>query len=404
MAVDVLILNAVALDFRSQDFTFVEHLVEPGGLTKCQTAVMPPYTQEQLKTYVDHGCATAGGPGNTAPLLARAGLHVAVGANLGRGPFGGFDIQGRTFYDRLASAGVDLSAIAVHPHLPTGTTFIHVSETAERGGIVHFPNANDDFDFEVFKSHIRRLSPSVVYYMYSGLSERGDARGGRDLADFAAWCRGRGSVVIADSHTLAGNPQTVIATGEAVPAYKLLKPLLSELDIFFTSFDEARMILNTLRTRADGPAATSEALCRRFLDFVVTRFSGKTKRRAQLFGVTVKNGVYVRMSGANDPAQTMRFYPSRYRVGHVVDLVGAGDSFRAGLVAYVARHKSAFEAGTLNLEEAAQMGNLMATLYVTASLRNRYENIPSFAAMLNVVRSGQQFETYEELLSTLACV
>lgn len=404
MAVDVLILNSVALDLRSQDFAFADRLVEPGGLAKCSTAAMPPYTQKQLKAYVDRGCATAGGPGNTAPLLARAGLHVAVGANLGRGPFGGFDIQGRTFYDRLASAGVDLSAIVTHPHLPTGTTFIHVSEKAERGGIVHFPNANDDFDFEVFKPHIRRLSPSVVYYMYSGLSERGDAHGGRDLAAFAAWCRSQGSVVIVDSHTLTGNPQTVIATGDAVSSYKLLEPLLSELDIFFTSFDEAQMILNTLDTRAGGLEAGSEEKCRRFLEFVAARFRGNGRRRVQLFGVTVKNGVYVRMTGPNDSARATLFYPSRYRVGHVVDLVGAGDSFRAGLVAYVARHKSAFDAGTLNLEEAAQMGNLMATLYVTASLRNRYENIPSFAAMLNVVRSGQQFEAYEELLSTLACV
>jgi len=402
MSTDVLILNTAVLDLRSPDFAFADRLVGAGGLAKCATADMPPYTQEQLKAYVDDGCATAGGPGNTAPLVARAGLRTAVGVNLGQGAFGGFDIQGRTFHDALTATGVDLSAAVAHPSLPTGTTFIHEATGGERGGIAYFPNANNDFDFEAFKPHVTRLAPGVVYYMYSGLSDRGDANGGRDLAAFVAWCRAQGCVTIADSHTLTGDPQALIASGKPVAAYGLLAPLLGELDIFFTSADEARMIRNTLDAgHADGALETRES-CLRFLDFVVARFAPSAAGHTRLYGVTVKNGAYARLVRPDGQAGPTVFCASRFMVGGVVDLVGAGDSFRAGLVAYVARHRAAFASGGFSVEEAVQTGNLMATLYVTAPLNDRYGSVPPFERLLDVVRGGRTFETLEALTAALA--
>jgi sugar/nucleoside kinase (ribokinase family) len=399
---DVLILNTAVLDLRSPDFSFADRLVGAGGLAKCATSDMPPYGQEQLETYVKSGCATAGGPGNTAPLVARAGLGVAVGVNLGAGQHGGFDIQGRTFYDTLASNGVDMSATVAHPALPTGTTFIHEASGGERGGIAYFPNANNDFDFEAFKPHVRRLDPRVVYYMYSGLSDRGDAHGGKDLADFVAWCREQGCVTIVDSHTLTGNPQELIARGEPVPAYRLLKPLLGELDIFFTSADEARMICNTLDPEHRTQGMDTRTFCLSFLDFLAKRASDGKRGRTQVFGVTVKNGAYAKLVGPDGRVRESVFCASRYMVGSVIDLVGAGDSFRAGLVAFVARHREAFLDGTLAVEEAVQMGNLMATLYITSPLNDRYGNIPSFDALLSIVQSGRSFATFAELKAALA--
>ena len=72
MSVDVLILNTAVADFRSSEFAFADELVGPGGLAKCKTADMPAYTQQQYKSWIDAGIATTGGPGNTAPLIARA--------------------------------------------------------------------------------------------------------------------------------------------------------------------------------------------------------------------------------------------------------------------------------------------------------------------------------------------
>ena len=391
MEMDVVILNTSVLDLRSADFAFTGALAGAGGLARCETTDMPPYTQDEIMGYITAGKATAGGGGNTAPLLAHAGLRVAVGSNLGKGGFNGLDAQGRAFYDILAANGVDMSATVVHPTLPTGTTFIHEVPHGERGGIAYFPNANNDFDFETFKKEVQRLSPKVVYYMYSGLSKRGDANGGKDLADFVVWCRGQGYITIVDSHTLCGNPHELIVQGSPVPAYKLLEPLLGELDIFFTSVDEARMIRNTLDRAGCDHGEDTRASIYGFLDLVKARFSGRSGR-PQLFGVTVKNGAYAMYLDAQGNTTGVMFYASRYiAAGRVVDLVGAGDSFRAGLIGYVTRNREAFLNGTLDVAEAVQSGNLMATLYVTSPLNDRYGSIPKLDALLSVVRNGQDY-------------
>ena len=175
---DVLVLNTAVTDLRRPDFEFADALVGKGGLAKCKTEDMPNYSQQQIRGWIEQGFATAGGPGNTAPLIARTGLKVAVGVNLGRGDYNGLDAQGKFFYDVMTANGIDMSATFIHPNLPTGTTFIHSSTGQDRGGIAYFPNANNDFDFEIFKKAVERLKPKIVYYMYSGLSKRGDANGG----------------------------------------------------------------------------------------------------------------------------------------------------------------------------------------------------------------------------------
>ncbi|MCL2104307.1 MAG: carbohydrate kinase family protein [Kiritimatiellaeota bacterium] len=392
MKTDVMILNTSVVDLRSEDFAFTGRLAGAGGLALCKTAEMPPYTQAELMGYITNGKASAGGGGNTAPLLAHAGLRVAVGSNLGKGGYCGLDAQGRAFYDILSASGVDLSATVIHPTLPTGTTFIHEVPHGERGGIAYFPNANNDFDFEVFKQEVLRLAPTVAYYMYSGLSTRGDANGGKDLADFVVWCRGQGCITIVDSHTLCGNPHELIRKGAAVPAYRLLEPLLGEVDIFFTSVDEARMIRNTLEHEGCDHGEDTQASIRGFLNFVRNRFAGKSGR-PQLFGVTVKNGAHTVYVDAQGDTGGIMFCASRYMAaGQVVDLVGAGDSFRAGLIGYITRHRDAFLGGVLNVAEAVQSGNLMASIYVTSPLNDRYGNIPKLDVLLSIARDGKDYD------------
>jgi len=400
MPTDVLILNTAALDIRSRDFAFTEGLVGPGGLAKCRTEDMPAYTQEAIARWVEDGAATAGGPGNTAPLIARAGLNVAVGVNLGAGEYGGLDAQGRAFHDVMTAGGVDMSETFVHPELPTGTTFIHETDDDERGGIAYFPNANNDFDFERFKGSVERLRPRVVYYMYSGLSERGDANDGADLAGFIAWCRGKGCITIADSHTLAGDPEELIRTGAPVEAYRLLVPLLPELDIFFTSADEARMIENTLWGPGDRGGLDEEESIRRFLELATGRF-WREEARTRLCGVTYSRGAYEKHVRPDGTVAGPDRIESRFMAGEIVDLVGAGDSFRAGLIAHVARDESAFRDGTLDFGEAVQMGNLFASLYIKAPLDDRYGNIRPYEAMLRVVRRDDAYASARDLIDAL---
>ena len=399
MPVDVLILNTAVTDLRRPDFEFADELVGKGGLAKCKTEDMPDYSQEQIKKWIDEGFATAGGPGNTAPLIARTGLGVAVGVNLGKGDFDGLDAQGRYFHDVMTANGIDMSATYIHPSLATGTTFIHSTTGDDRGGIAYFPNANNDFDFEIFKQAVERLEPRVVYYMYSGLSDRGDANAGRDLADFIRWCRGRGAVTIADSHTLTGNPQKLIAEGKPVAEYRLLEPLLPELDVFFTSSDEAKLIENTL-CRQPQSDRDEQRYNTYFLQWLTEEFWGADKR-TRLFGVTVSDGAHEKHIGPDGRAGDPNKITSRFMAGEVVDLVGAGDSFRAGLIAYIASNLEAFKQGSMDFEQAVQAGNLFASLYIKAPLEDRYGNIRAYDKMLQILKKEGGFESFETLRRAL---
>lgn len=399
MAVDVLILNTAVVDYRSSEFSFTDKLVGAGGLAKCKTQDMPDYDQPMYRQWIDDGAATAGGPGNTAPLIARAGLTVGVAVNLGKGDYDGFDAQGRFFHDAMTSNNVDMSQTYRHPELPTGTTFIHEKGDQERGGIAYFPNANNDFELDYFKGAVEKLAPGVVYYMYSGLSDRGDANGGKDLARFMAWCRKRGIVTIADSHTLTGNPQELIHADQAVEEYKLLEPLLSELDLFFTSYDEARMIENTLGQKGLSRGMSESDYIAHFLEFLAGKF-WKNDSKPAMFGVTVSNGAFekhVTAAGHSLPTQI----ESDFMIGQVMDLVGAGDSFRAGFISYIAKNIEAFKAKELDFAQAVQMGNLFASLYIKAPLGDRYRNIGTYDQMTNVITAKGNYDSFEQLIKAV---
>jgi sugar/nucleoside kinase (ribokinase family) len=361
---------------------------------------MPDYSQEQIQKWIEEGSATAGGPGNTAPLIARTGLKVAIGVNLGKGNFDGLDAQGRCFHDIMTANGIDMSATHVHPSLSTGTTFIHNPSGDDRGGIAYFPNANDDFDFDIFRQAVERLKPRIVYYMYSGLSQRGDANGGRDLAAFIKWCRSQGAVTIADSHTLTGDPHKLIAEGKAVAEYKLLEPLLPELDLFFTSSDEAKLIENTLGQPRSWSERDEQDNNIHFLEFLTQRFWPQDGR-TRLFGVTVSDGAYEKHVSPNGHIGGPNRVTSAFLAGEVVDLVGAGDSFRAGLIAYVASNLESFKQGNMNFEEAVQTGNLFASLFIKAPLDDRYGNIRTYAKMLQVLRTKGGFHNFDALRKAL---
>ncbi len=400
MLTDLLILNTAVADFRSSEFDFVEKLAGKGGLARCKTEDMPAYSQQQYKGWIDSGKATAGGPGNTAPLVAKAGLKTAVGVNLGKGNFDGLDASGRFFYDTMTANKVDMSATVAHPSLPTGTTFVYDKPCGDRGGIAYFPNANNDFDFKYFKAAVDKLSPKMVYYMYSGLSDRGDANGGKDLADFMMWCRSKGITTTADSHTLGGNPEQLIESKASVAEYKMLEPLLPELDIFFTSYDEARMIENTLGEKGKYLNISEEKYIVHFLEFLSERFWRKCKE-ARVFGVTVKDGAFVIYKDAQGNVAGPEKVTSRFMFGNVIDLVGAGDSFRAGFVTYIIANIEKFRNGKIEIAHAVQMANLFASLYVKAPLNNRYSNIGKYEKMFNVVSRDLKIQTFEELVAAV---
>jgi sugar/nucleoside kinase (ribokinase family) len=82
-------------------------------------------------------------------------------------------------------------------------------------------------------------------------------------------------------------------------------------------------------------------------------------------------------------------------------LVGAGDSFRAGLITYIARNLSDFRNGTIDFGKAVQMGNLFASLFIKAPLTDRYGNIKDYEKMLEVVHSGKVYQNFMVLQKAL---
>jgi len=375
-------LNTAVADFRSGEFEFVEKLVAPGGLAKCKSEYMPDYSQLQYKNWIARGLASAGGPGNAAPLMAKAGLNVAVGAYLGKGDFEGLDVQGRFFFDTMTKNNVDMSQTFIHPKFASGTTFIYEKGDRERGGIVYFPNANDDFDLELFKSSVTKLAPKVVYYMYSGLSDRADANGGKDLADFMRFCSQNNAITIADSHTLTNNPQLLLKSDSHVEGYKILEPLLYNLDLFFTSFDEARLIDHSIGEKLNlsgGP----EIFINAFLVSLSQKFW--QNKNPRIFGVTVRDGAFVLYRDALGHITGPVMVKSRFMSGLAIDLVGAGDSFRAGLVTYIVKNIDAFKTSKINITEAIQLANLFASLYIKAPLHDRYANFDKYENLIHLL-------------------
>jgi len=87
--------------------------------------------------------------------------------------------------------------------------------------------------------------------------------------------------------------------------------------------------------------------------------------------------------------------------GGVIDLVGAGDSFRAGLLTYIARNLRKWKEGSIDFAEAVQMGNLFASLYIKAPLNDRYGNIRAYNKMLKIVRGNVSYPSFQALQDAL---
>jgi len=88
-------------------------------------------------------------------------------------------------------------------------------------------------------------------------------------------------------------------------------------------------------------------------------------------------------------------------LGEVIDLVGAGDSFRAGLMAYITQNIEDFKGGQINIREAIQLGNLFASVYIKSPLGNRYGNIEAYEKMLKISQSKIKFGSFEKLIKTI---
>ncbi len=160
------------------------------------------------------------------------------------------------------------------------------------------------------------------------------------------------------------------------------------------------MIENTLGQKGRYVGVSEQAYIEHFLQLLAERF-WRGNPHSKLFGVTVRDGAFVMYRNAAGQITAPMKVTSRFMCGSVVDLCGAGDSFRAGLTAYLARNAESFKTGRIAIEQAIQMGNLFASLYVKSPLNKRYENIGSYDKMLAAVCGSESYVSFEALTAAV---
>lgn len=194
----------------------------------------------------------AGGKGaNQAVAAARAGATVALAGCVGDDP------EGRAYVERLASRGVDVSAVRTVPGTPTGHALVTVADGGENA-IVVVPGANAAVDGREVEAvlglgdrDVLLLQLEVPLPAVSSAARRASERGARVVVNVAPYAAMPADVlaladpVVANEHEMralaeaGAPPRSLLVTfgangtswdGEIVPA-----PVLDPADVADTT-------------------------------------------------------------------------------------------------------------------------------------------------------------------------
>jgi sugar/nucleoside kinase (ribokinase family) len=267
--------------------------------------VVPRFGQaEQL---LDRGDLVLGGSASIAACgVARLGVPTALVARVGADTFGGVTT------DALVAAGVDVSAVAVDPAVPTGMSVI--LSTPDDRAILTVPGTIPTLRADAVLAALDAVAPGAHLHVASYFLQPGLAA---DLPGLLAAARARGVTTSLDTNWDPQERWTGLAA--VLPLLDLLLPNTSEL----RAIGAALGITGDDRAVATGIAALGPR-------------------------VVVKDGAAGGWSVAPDGTRT---HAPGLRVD-VVDTTGAGDSFDAGYLAALA-HGVPDEADRLRWATAA---------------------------------------------------
>jgi len=226
------------------------------------------------------GCAV-----NTGIALAKLGRRVAVLGKVGQDGFGDY------VCNVLTGAGVDTTGVARDPMTNTSATMVMVDPEGERT-FLHYLGANavlcaDDVDFDV----VRRAE--ILHVAGSFLMPTLD---GPQTAE-----------VLKRAHELGVKTSLDTAWDSTGKWFSTIEPVLSHIDYFVPSFEEAVQIAGR-----DAPEDVADFFLRYGMEIVALKMGAQ--------GCFVKSSV----------GKAIRL--PAYRVD-VVDATGAGDCFAAGFLA-----------------------------------------------------------------------
>lgn len=256
----------------------------------------------------------AGGLGNAVVALSGLGLAVGVATRVGSDMYGDF-LRGQ-----WRELGVDMSGVTVDPQRPTGFSFV----LAGAGERTPFYSAGTGADFgqaDVPDAYIEGSRCMVVFF--AGALPSLD---GAPMRELVKQCHAVGTVVILDTS------DGVLVDHSEIPSY----------------LPYANLVVN----RNEGKRITGKDSPREILDALAVP--------GCFAAVTRPDGVSLVM-----PTGEHMDVPSPYHGLPVRDVVGAGDAFRAGLAAYIARHYEQFMGGRMDYREACIWASATSYLYLS---------------------------------------
>jgi len=395
---DVLCIGTTCVDMRNPEFDFLNDIRGDGLVADSSR------TREVLQKWLEYDparnvSAMGGGMLNVAPLIALAGGKAGILTAMGN------DLPGNLMKRIMYETSV-MPIIEAEAGYPSSVSFVKPPEGGKREAILHCPNAMDYFDANsCFHSAIGSglKQGAIVHYAYSGLSRAMDENNSRRLASLMQFCRESGYLTMADTHTYSPNPKEDIEARKVIPQYNLLESVLPHLDFFFCSQDEAMMIANAFHYGLDAKHPIRNW---HFLDATRHRFYKDGSPR--IVGVTAGTSATL-MYDTGRFATVVETIESPYIITDANNFVGAGDSFRAGIMLEWSKNPNYainFSCGDRNigyrdLERLALMGHLMAACYVTRNEADPYGNIPKYEDMKRVVDSGKKYADKAELMRDL---
>ncbi len=288
-----------------------------------------------------------GGGGNVVLPAAALGIKTGLVGIIGN------DIEGGFFAGGISGYGVNISGLITDDRYRSDVSFIPQDETGNRAPITFCEDAGKHFDFaNDVKDRLVIANPKIVQISYSGLFEEGaDLDGGRRLAEGISWIKENlESLVMVDTHTYAAEPQR----------YECLKPSLEVADMFVCSDDEVNLIVPQYNLPTAGNNKKA------FLTYLENNFCKGDE--ARLYAITSPEKtslLYYHPGDGTKEIEVDNWFHTSKEEGKFFDTTGAGDSWRAGLNSYILNRLDDYKSGKLDVEQAVQMANLTARLYIS---------------------------------------
>lgn len=281
---------------------------------------------------------SAGGLGNALVALSGLGLEVGVSTRVGS------DMYGEYLLEQWRELGADMSGVTVDRDRPTGFSFV----LAGGGERTPFYSAGTGSAFgpsDIPATFVEDSRCMIVFF--AGALPSLD---GAPMLELVKRCHAAETVVILDTS------DGVLVDHSDIPSY----------------LPYANLVVN----REEGRRITGKDSPREILEFLATEGCFVAVTRPDGVSLVTPTGQYVDIR-------------SPYHGRPVHNVVGAGDTFRAGLAAHITTNYDDFMGGRMDYREACLAASAVSYLYLSRSSDVRPFSMANVRALLDAERHDQ---------------